>query len=63
MKTLNDFKLLQISWVYDLNFGPTFRAIQERQYVERIAAHLPQSDEVQQVLSIVNAYLEKRRGA
>ena len=30
MATLNDFKLLQISWVYDLNFAPTFRTVYQR---------------------------------
>ena len=63
MTSLNDFKLLQISWVYDLNLGPTFRAVLERQYIHRIAAHLPQTDEIQQVLSSVNAYIEKRASA
>ena len=63
MTSLNDFKLLQISWVYDLNLGPTFRAVHERQYVNRIAVYLPQTHEIQHVLSSVNAYIEKRASA
>lgn len=42
IKTLNDFKLLQLSWVFDLNFLPSFRLLSERSYIERITAHLPQ---------------------
>jgi hypothetical protein len=57
MKTLNDFKLLQISWVYDLNFSPTVWAVRERHYVERIAAYLPKTKQLQQILSIVKADL------
>ena len=41
IKTLNDFKLLQLSWVFDLNFLPSFRLLSERNYIERITAHLP----------------------
>jgi hypothetical protein len=41
IKTLNDFKLLQLSWVFDLNFLPTFRLLSERNYIDRITEHLP----------------------
>ena len=60
MASLNDFKLLQISWVYDLNLRPTFRAVLERQYVNRIAAHLQQTHDIQHALSGVKAYLRKQ---
>jgi hypothetical protein len=40
VKTLNDFKLLQLSWIFDLNFLPSFRLLSERNYIERITAHL-----------------------
>jgi hypothetical protein len=44
VKTLNDFKLLQLSWVFDLNFLPSFRLLSERNYIERITAHLPPAE-------------------
>lgn len=43
---LNDFKLLQISWVYDLNFGTTRRLLLEREYLPRLAATLPETEPV-----------------
>ena len=61
MATLNDFKLLQISWVFDVNFRPTFRAVQERQYIEKIAATLPKTREISKVLTIVQAYLKTHK--
>ena len=61
MATLNDFKLLQISWVFDVNFRPTFRAVQERQYIEKIAATLPKTKEISKVLTIVQAYLKTHK--
>jgi hypothetical protein len=36
LKTLNDFKLLQMGWVYDINFPRTFQLIRERGYLKMI---------------------------
>ena len=41
LRTLNDFKLLQIGWVYDLNFSRTFQIVRENGYLERIRDALP----------------------
>jgi hypothetical protein len=41
LKVLNDFKLLQIGWIYDINFRRTFQIIQERGYLEKIRDALP----------------------
>ena len=46
MKTLNDFKLLQISWVFDLNFEKSFQLLKERRYIEQIAETLPRLPEI-----------------
>ncbi|MFC1830124.1 HD domain-containing protein [Thermodesulfobacteriota bacterium] len=46
LRTLSDFKLLQISWVFDLNFAPSFQIVQERAYIDQIAATLPDSKEI-----------------
>jgi len=62
MATLNDFKLLQISWVFDLNYTPTFCALHERRYVEQIAATLPQTGEISKLLATVEAYVRERAG-
>ncbi len=36
LKSLADFKLLQMGWVYDLNFPATFQIALERGYLEKI---------------------------
>ena len=59
IKTLNDFKLLQMGWVYDLNFPRTFELVQERGYLELILSSLPQSEKVMRAYSTVKAFLEK----
>ncbi|MBP7462620.1 MAG: HD domain-containing protein [Candidatus Delongbacteria bacterium] len=46
VKTLSDFKLLQISWVFDLNFKRSFEIINERRYLERLSSGLPPTEPV-----------------
>ncbi len=56
LKNLNDFKLLQLGWIYDINFAPTFQCIRERAYLEMIRDALPKSEEVEEVFSMVQSY-------
>ncbi|MGE5239314.1 MAG: HD domain-containing protein [Chloroflexota bacterium] len=58
--TLNDFKLLQMSWVYDLNFRPTFRLLSERGYVGRILSTLPHADEIVQASAHLRQAIETK---
>jgi putative nucleotidyltransferase with HDIG domain len=41
MRVLNDFKLLQIGWIFDVNFPRTFELVRERGYLEAIRDALP----------------------
>jgi len=58
LRTLNDFKLLQISWVYDLNFQPSFKTLQRRGYIEQIATEVPQTNEIRTVVKKSLAYVQ-----
>jgi hypothetical protein len=57
VKNLNDYKLLQIGWVYDINFSPTFREIRNRKYLQKIAHRLPRTLEFEKVLATVENYV------
>ncbi|MBF0120015.1 MAG: HD domain-containing protein [Desulfobacterales bacterium] len=59
LKTLNDFKLFQISWIFDLNFIPSFRIAHKNQYIKRIAEGLPK--DVQKAVKEADDYLEHQR--
>lgn len=59
MKNLNDFKLLQMGWVFDINFKPTFQLLQKRNYLDMIYQVLPKSDETKKVYSIIQDYVNK----
>jgi hypothetical protein len=63
LKTLNDFKLLQLSWLYDINFRTTLCLIKERGVLEQLAATLPKEEPVHEALSSVFGYLERRLSA
>lgn len=47
VRTLNDFKLLQISWVYDLNSATARKILLERGYIPELATSLPKRDDVE----------------
>lgn len=59
LSTLNDFKLLQLGWIYDLNFARTFQIVRERNYLEKIQRALPhKSRRVAQIMKRVQTYLD-----
>jgi hypothetical protein len=58
LKTLNDFKLILISWVFDFNFAPSFQIIQRRGVIERIEATLPGSKEITAAVDQARAYVK-----
>jgi hypothetical protein len=60
LKTFNDFKLLQLSWIFDLNFMTSFMLLTERDYINRIAATLPQTDEILDTVAHVSAYVREK---
>jgi HD superfamily phosphohydrolase YqeK len=46
MKTLNDFKVLQLGWVYDISFTRSFEIISERKFLDDIYNYLPKTKQV-----------------
>lgn len=58
LRTLNDFKLLQMAWIYDVNFPRTFQLIRDRGYLEVIRNALPQSETIADIYDKVLAYLD-----
>jgi len=63
VRNLNDFKLLQMGWVFDVNFVPTLRAIQRRKYLERLRAALPDVPEADEAYRTSAAVLHRRIAA
>ncbi|MBN1795884.1 MAG: HD domain-containing protein [Sedimentisphaerales bacterium] len=60
LKTLNDMKLIQLSWVYDVNFAATYNRIRERRFLEKIIDFLPPNDDIKQVAKTVLEYVDRK---
>ncbi len=60
LKTLNDFKLTKLSWVYDLNFRSSLRMAVEDNYIDGVAAALPQTDEIRKAVEFVHDYIRRK---
>jgi hypothetical protein len=62
VRTLNDVKLLYISWVFDLNFPASFREMQKGRYVERLSASMPATAEVTECVQMAREHLYRQAG-
>jgi len=60
IRTGNDFQLLKIGWVYDLNYTPSLALLQKRKHLEELKATLPGSRELESVLSRIDNHMFER---
>jgi putative nucleotidyltransferase with HDIG domain len=59
MKSLNDFKLLKLSWVFDINFAISFVMIHQAKYLEKIYNSLSvKTQDTELVFSLTNGICE-----
>jgi len=57
LATADDFKLLQLSWVFDLNFYDSFVILTERGYIESLAGLLPCQAGCSEAIAVVNNHV------
>lgn len=55
-----DVKILQLSWVYDLNFRPTFEYLVKNRYLESVYNSLPKNDLVIEIYRKLKVYTENK---
>ena len=60
MRTINDYKLLLMSLVFDVNFKLTFRIISEKQYVQKIYETLPKRDQIIDAFRSLKLFVENK---
>ena len=60
LKNVDDIKLLQLSWVYDLNFPESFKIMRERGYLETLAGLLPDQPGCREAVAVVRAFVQAR---
>jgi len=56
----NDFALMRLGWIYDVNFAYTFEEILKRDYLALLKLPLPQDDRIEKAFEEAQAYVEKR---
>ncbi len=62
LRTWNDMKLLQLGWVYDVNFAPTLKRIKQRRYLEAVIDFLPKTKDIEKVREKIFEYVDSRIG-
>lgn len=60
LATADDFKLLQLSWAYDLNFTDSFALLSERGYIDILADLLPVQPGSDQAVGAVRKFINNR---
>jgi putative nucleotidyltransferase with HDIG domain len=55
-----DIKVMQLSWVYDINFKPSFEFIVQKRFLENIYNSLPKNDGVIEIYRKVKVYTENK---
>ncbi len=63
LRTLNDFKLLQLAWIFDLNFTRSLQLVLERGYIEKIASSLPHTGDIARAVGSIRDYVDRKTGA
>lgn len=62
MKSLADMQLMQVSWVYDLNYAPSFRLLLSRGLLEGVGNLLPATKEIAAILKIAENHAMEKAG-
>jgi len=57
LKTINDLKVMQLGWVYDINFKESLEIIRERGYIEVIYYSMNQSKKADQIYQQLKEYI------
>ena len=60
LRTLNDFRLLQLAWIYDLNFAPSLAMVLEGRIIERLTAYVPRTGETVRIVDSLRNYVNER---
>ncbi len=58
IKRLNDLKLLQISWVFDLNFPLSVSRLKQKCYIDKIISTMPATPELKEAVEHVYEYMK-----
>jgi putative nucleotidyltransferase with HDIG domain len=58
--SMNDFRLLRLSWIFDMNFRATFSLIEKRKFIDKILGKIPDFHEKAELADIFHEYCQNR---
>jgi len=58
LRTLNELKLMQLSWIYDINFKESLAIIKERKYIESIYNSFDNNKKAENIYNQIKEYIE-----
>jgi len=56
----NDFKLMKLSWIYDLHYKESVRLLVENNYMNRIIDKLPCTEDIRAAIIVLREYVRQR---
>lgn len=59
-RTLTDFKLAQLAWIYDLNYKHSIHEFKKREFYEQITSFLPDIPQINRICKQMYDYLENK---
>ena len=60
LRTLNDFKLMNLSWTYALHYKASYLLLMEKGYMDRIIEHLPAAEDIERAVDLVRKFARER---
>jgi putative nucleotidyltransferase with HDIG domain len=60
LTTLNDLKIMQMTWVYDLYLKASFKLLSERDYINRIISTLPQTEKINAAAAFLLVFMNEK---
>jgi hypothetical protein len=58
-ESLNDYRLLRLSWMYDMNFPATFRLLIRKNYASVILSRIPPSEQLNEISAIIQSFMHR----
>lgn len=60
IKTYNDMKISLLSWIFDINFIPTYQLILRYKYIDGIVELLPNTEDIRKAHTHIDIYVKKK---
>jgi putative nucleotidyltransferase with HDIG domain len=58
--SMNDFRMLRLSWIFDMNLAATFSLLIKKQYATKILAKIPRSERLEEIKKIIHEYMQQQ---